>query len=69
MFLYSVHIKINERINIAADKDSGLQNMEVLGVMNVKINDGEFTKITLHFENNEDRNIQFQVKDKIIINH
>ena len=56
-----MHIKINERINIAADKDSGLQSMEVLGVMNLRISEGEFSKVSLAFANNEDRSIQFQV--------
>ena len=35
--------------------------MEVLGVMTLRISEGEFSKIVLNFANDEDRNIQFQV--------
>ncbi len=57
-----VHVKIAERVSIAADKDSGLQNMEVLGVMNLRVSEGEFSKITMAFGNNEERGVQFQVR-------
>ena len=60
--LCRVHVKIAERVSIAADKDSGLQNMEILGMMNLRVSEGEFNKITLAFGNNEERGIQFQVR-------
>ena len=57
---------------MVAGRDGGLQNMEVLGMIMLRITDPEVAKVRISIDNREDRSVQFQVRDTnriIIIKH
>ena len=64
----SVHVKVDEKITLTAGRDGGLQNMEVRGLVLLRIADAQFGKIRLSVENNDDRGFQMQVSKLEIIN-
>ena len=64
----SVHVKVDEKITLIAGRDGGLQNMEVRGLVLLRIADAQFGKIRLSVENNDDRGFQMQVSKLEIIN-
>ncbi|KAJ8319528.1 hypothetical protein KUTeg_002920 [Tegillarca granosa] len=66
-----VHIVIEEKISVTANRDGGLQNLEVHGLVKVKINDEQYGKIHVAFENNDKRGIQLQVTElkEAVANH
>lgn len=61
VFDTSVHLRMSEKLNLVAGRDGGLQNMEVLGIISLRISDPECGKIRLLLANNEKRSVQFQV--------
>lgn len=52
---------MSEKLNLVAGRDGGLQNMEVLGLIMLRISDPENSKIRVLLGNKEKRPIQFQV--------
>lgn len=60
--LFRVHLKIGERLTVVAGRDGGLQTMEILGMVTLRISDGEFGQITIALDHKEERGIQFQVR-------
>lgn len=62
MFLLSsVHIKVDEKISLTAGRDGGLENMEVRGLVLLRISDAEYGRITITCENNDNLGFQLQV--------
>lgn len=59
--LSSIHLRVSEKINLVAGRDGGLQNMEVLGLIMLRIADPEYGRIKVLLGNKETRPIQFQV--------
>ena len=59
--LFSVHMRVSERLTLVAGRDGGLQNMEILGIIQLRISDSEFGKVLIAIDNHEDRNVLFQV--------
>ena len=57
----SVHLKISEKLTLVAGRDGGLQNMEILGIVMLRISDPEFGRVRLAIDNHEQRQVQFQV--------
>lgn len=55
-------MKIGERLTVVAGRDGGLQTMEILGMVTLRISDGEFGQITIALDHKEERGIQFQVR-------
>jgi len=60
-FLCSVHLTVNEKLVVTAGRDGGLQNMEVLGMMQLRVTDPQCGCILITIDNQDDRPIQFQV--------
>ena len=56
-----VHIKIDEKIILTAGRDGGLQQMEVRGLVLLRISDAEYGKISIAVENNDTHGFQLQV--------
>ena len=50
MILFSVHAKLEEKIMLTAGRDAGLQSLEVLGMLTIRIADETFGRIKLAFE-------------------
>ena len=57
----SVHLRLEEKINLTAGRDGGLQNLEVLGLLTLKITDDACSKIKIGVANNDTKGIQLQV--------
>ena len=57
----SIQLKEAERITVSAGRDGGLHNMEVLGMITLKITDQEFNRIQITIDSKEERGVQFQV--------
>lgn len=52
---------MSEKLNLVAGRDGGLQNMEVLGIISLRISDPECGRVRVLLANNEKRSVQFQV--------
>ncbi|ESO83359.1 hypothetical protein LOTGIDRAFT_236678 [Lottia gigantea] len=60
-----VHITVEEKISVTAGRDGGLQNLEVHGIVQLKINDDKFGRIKLAVQNNDGRNVQIQTHPNV----
>ena len=60
-FFLSVHVKVDEKITLTGGRDGGLQNMEIRGLVLLRISDPQFGKICVKLENNDDKGFQMQV--------
>ena len=58
----SVHIRLEEKIALTGNRDGGLQNLEIHGLITLKITDEKLGRIKLGIENNDNKGIQLQVK-------
>lgn len=56
-----VHLKIDEKIVLTAGRDGGLQNMEVRGLMLLRISEAEYGRITIAVDNDDKLGFQMQV--------
>ena len=61
MFTFSVHIVMEEKISLTAGRDGGLQSMEILGMVKVKVNDEQYGRIKVQMINNDKKGTQLQV--------
>lgn len=57
----SVHIRIEEKLTLEAGRDGGLNNLEILGIMRLRISDSAYGRIRLLTQNNDSRGFQLQV--------
>ncbi|UYV62941.1 ARCN1 [Cordylochernes scorpioides] len=56
----SVHIRIEEKINLTALKDGGLQNLETIGLVTLQISEEKYGRIKIQMENNDEKGVQLQ---------
>lgn len=61
----SVHIDIEERVSVTANKDGGLESMEVRGVLTLKISDPAHARISLALQQSDDPAIQFKTHPNV----
>ena len=52
---------MEEKIMMSADRHGGLQNLEVRGIILLRITDPQLTKIAISLANNDQRGFQMQV--------
>ena len=57
---------MSEKLTLVAGRDGGLQNMEILGLIMLRIADPEYGKVKVCLENNEKRAVQFQVSVHVV---
>lgn len=57
----SVHVQIEEKITVVANRDGGLESMEVKGDLMLRVTDPALAKISLALTHVEDSAIQFKV--------
>lgn len=60
-FLSSVHLRVEEKISLTSGRDGGLQNMEVLGMVTLRVMDDKNGRIRLIINNNDNKGLQLQV--------
>lgn len=61
----SVHVQIEEKITMVANRDGGLENMEVKGDLTLRVSDPSRAKISLALRHLEDPNIQFKTHPNV----
>ncbi|KAF9896146.1 hypothetical protein BX616_008050, partial [Lobosporangium transversale] len=61
----SVHVHIEEKITMVANRDGGLENMEVKGDLMLRVSDPSFTKISLSLSHLDDSSIQFKTHPNV----
>ena len=59
--MFRVHLKIDEKITLTCGKDGGLQNLEVHGILLLKVASEDDGKIKVQIVNTDTRNLQLQV--------
>lgn len=59
--LFSVHLRVEEKISLTCGRDGGLQNMEVLGMVTLRVTDDKNGRIRLIINNNDNKGLQLQV--------
>jgi hypothetical protein len=52
---------VDEKISLVMSRDGGLQNLEVHGLMTLRVADEKYTKVKLLVENNDKKGAQLQV--------
>lgn len=57
----SVHLRMEEKISLTCGRDGGLQNMEILGMITLRVSDDKYGRIRLHINNNDKKGVQLQV--------
>ena len=58
---YSIHLKVEEKVMLTAGRHGGLQNMEVRGIVMLRITDPNLSKISIPYENRDSKGFQMQV--------
>ncbi|KAG0312403.1 hypothetical protein BGZ99_009534, partial [Dissophora globulifera] len=61
----SVHVHIEEKITMIANRDGGLDNMEVKGDLMLRVSDPSRAKISLNLTHLEDSSIQFKTHPNV----
>lgn len=61
----SVHLKVEEKLMLVIGRHGGLQNMEVRGLMLLRVNDPALSKLVLNVDNNDARGFQMQTHPNI----
>ncbi|XP_026564812.1 coatomer subunit delta [Pseudonaja textilis] len=61
----SVHMKIEEKISLTCGRDGGLQNMELHGMIMLRILDEKFARICIHVENEDKKGVQLQTHPNV----
>ncbi|KAF9947364.1 hypothetical protein BGZ65_008869 [Modicella reniformis] len=61
----SVHVHIEEKITLVANRDGGLENMEVKGDLMLRVSDPARTKISLTLKHSDDSSIQFKTHPNV----
>jgi len=56
----SVHLRVEEKISLVMNRDGGLQNLEVHGLMALRVAEDKFTKVKLRIDNNDKKGAQLQ---------
>lgn len=57
----SVHMRIEEKISLTCGRDGGVQNMEILGMITLRVSDEKNGRIRLQVNNNDKKGMQLQV--------
>jgi hypothetical protein len=65
--LCSVHIRTEEKITLTAGREGGLQNLEVHGLITLKITNDKFGRIKVAIRNNDTKGAQLQVSNAEMI--
>ena len=60
-----VNVAIEEKLTLTAGRDGGLQNMEILGLMTLRVSDENCGRIKLKLQNTANKNIQIQTHPNI----
>ena len=60
-----VHVTLEEKILLSAGRDGGLQSMEVLGIMTLRVSEDSFGRVKLFLQNTDNKAFQLQTHPNI----
>ncbi|CAL8372576.1 archain 1b [Gadus morhua] len=60
-----VHLRVEEKISLTCGRDGGLQNMEVLGMITLRVSDDKSGRIRLMIINNDNKGLQLQTHPNV----
>ena len=58
-------MKLDEKITLTCGKDGGLQNLEVHGILYLRVASENDGKVKIHVQNSDQRSIQLQVNNEL----
>jgi len=61
----AVHVALEEKMILTANRDGGLKNLEVTGMLTLRISDEQLGKVRLQLQNTNNKNIQLQTHPNI----
>ncbi|XP_076325619.1 coatomer subunit delta isoform X1 [Tachypleus tridentatus] len=61
----SVHLHIEEKLTLIALRDGGLQNLEIHGIVTLRIKDDKYGSIRVQMDNKDDKGVQLQTHPNI----
>lgn len=61
----SVHMKIEEKMTMLCGRDGGLQNLEVHGMITLRVTDEKFGRIRIYVDNEDKKGIQLQTHPNV----
>ncbi|KAJ8267041.1 hypothetical protein GJAV_G00137630 [Gymnothorax javanicus] len=61
----SVHMRLEEKISLTCGRDGGLQNMELLGMITLRVSDEKNGRIRVHVNNNDKKGVQLQTHPNV----
>jgi len=61
----SVHLRVEEKISLTCGRDGGLQNLEVLGMITLRISDEKNGRVRLHLNNGDKKGVQLQTHPNV----
>ncbi|XP_017316050.1 archain 1a [Ictalurus punctatus] len=61
----SVHLRIEEKITLTCGRDGGLQNMEILGMITLRVSEEKNGRIRLLITNNDKQGVQLQTHPNV----
>lgn len=63
--MFSVHLRIEDKMNLRIGREGGLQLFELFGLLTLKVADEKYGKIKIQLENNVNKNIQLQTHPNV----
>lgn len=61
----SVHVTVEERLSVTADRDGGLEQMQLQGRCNVQVADEKFSNILVNLQKDEESGCQIQTNPSV----
>ncbi|XP_071958564.1 coatomer subunit delta-like [Antedon mediterranea] len=61
----SVHLRVEEKMTLVAGRDGGLQTLEVLGIVYLRISDDQYGRVQIGIANNDSKGIQLQTHPNV----
>ncbi|MGH0148265.1 UNVERIFIED_CONTAM: hypothetical protein FKN15_046437 [Acipenser sinensis] len=61
----SVHMRIEEKISLTCGRDGGLQNMEVHGMITLRVSDDKTSRIRVYVDNSDKKGLQLQTHPNV----
>lgn len=65
ILMEKVHLRIDEKINLTCGKDGGVHNLEVLGILYLKVASEDDGRIKVAIQNNDTRSLQLQTHPNV----
>lgn len=65
MICFSVHLRVEDKMNLRIGREGGLQLFELYGLLTLKVADEKYGKIRIQLENNVNKSIQLQTHPNV----